>query len=327
MLSMPSKMILMEYVLRTMPTFYLMLLDFTDAGYKELEAVYRQFMWGTQSGGQAKVPLVAWSRICQPYAEGGLGMLDFKTQAQVFKLQFFAGILGMHNADWVHLACAEMRASLKKGVLKKETKFWMVSEYLLLQPPVKFTSKIIQCLLKSWSAVWPRLKLVLTDGEITWNLSLFHVYCMFRKGGEFLFPEFRRLRVWAQSRRVYIVDDLYGDAGWLQEEDFASRIRSSRHIDRPIFLEFFEYVTSFSGVTSVPIAWMEGWEWSGFPRVTTGWTLPNRIGGTRRCRQVWISHTSTADGGVYGQGRTRQNSGQIFVKESPIPGLSLCFGE
>ena len=38
MLSMPSKMILMKYVLRAMPTFYLMLLDFTDAGYKELEA-------------------------------------------------------------------------------------------------------------------------------------------------------------------------------------------------------------------------------------------------------------------------------------------------
>lgn len=42
-MSMPSKLILMKYVLRAMPTFYLMLLDFTAEGYKELEAICRQF--------------------------------------------------------------------------------------------------------------------------------------------------------------------------------------------------------------------------------------------------------------------------------------------
>jgi hypothetical protein len=81
----------------------------------------------------------------------------------------------MHSADWVYLICDEICTSLKKGALKRETKFWTVSEYLLLRPPVKFNSKIVRCILRSWDAVWPKLQLVPGDGELTRNLSIFYI--------------------------------------------------------------------------------------------------------------------------------------------------------
>jgi hypothetical protein len=274
MLTMASKLVLLKYVLRAMPTFYLMLLDFTEEKFRELEAVCRQFLWGTQAGGQAKVPLVAWSKICQPKAEGGLGMVDFRQQVQVFKLRFISGILGMHNADWVHLVSAEIEAGLNRGRLRKDLKFWTVSEFLLCRPPVEFKSRMVRCLLKSWDAVWPRLQLTPEGSEITWNLSILHVYCLFRKGQEFSIPEYRRLRVWAHTRGVHLVDDMIRDKDWLLESVIESRVRSSRNLERPIFLQFHQFVTSFTGATYLPITWMSGWEWSGFQRVTTGWTLP-----------------------------------------------------
>ena len=67
---------------------------------------------------------------------------------------------------------------------------------------------------------------------------------------------------------------MHKEGAWLQEEDFESRIRSSRNIDRPLFLEFLAFVTRFTGVTYRPIARMSGWEWTGLPRLTQGWTLP-----------------------------------------------------
>ena len=108
---MPSKVIMLMHILRAVPIYYLMLLEFTVAGYKELEAVCRQFLWGFQVGGQAKVPLVAWSKICQPRSEGGLGVTEFKTQAQIYKLCFLAKILDNHPTDWV-LAKTEICAGL-----------------------------------------------------------------------------------------------------------------------------------------------------------------------------------------------------------------------
>jgi hypothetical protein len=150
-----------------MPTFYLMLLDFTIEGYMELKAVCRQFLWDFQAGGQAKVPLVAWNRISQPRSEGGLDLIDFRSQAQVYKLRFLSSILDMHNADWVHIACAEIQASLKKDVLRKEMKFWTVAGFFLCRPPVvHFSSRILRCLMRSWKAVLPRLELVPEDGEL-----------------------------------------------------------------------------------------------------------------------------------------------------------------
>jgi hypothetical protein len=176
----------------------------------------------------------------------------------------------MHSANWVYLICQEIRTSLKMGALERESKSWTVSECLLLRPPVKFSSKIVRCKLQSWDAVWLKLHLV-------------HTYCLLRKGDKFSGLNFQRLTVWAQSRGVFTVEDFYGEEGWLPVEALEQRVRSARQIDRPLFQELYEYVISFLGVTYFPVTWLQGWEWTGLQRVTTGWRMP-----TKKWRELMV---------------------------------------
>ena len=276
MLTIPSKLILIKHILRAMPTYFLMLLEFTAEGYRELEAVCRRFLWGYSVGGQSKAPLVAWEKICQPKSEGGLGLTEFRTQAMIFKLRFVARILDKHQADWVYMVKAEIKAGLRKGRFKKELKHWSVAEYVLLRPPAHFTSKIVRCLLKSWDLIYPKLCLDPTTGEITGTLTILKAYCLFRGPEQFLEEEYRRLRIWDQARRVYTVADMRKDGEWIAEEDFARRIWSARHIDRPVFQAFHDFVTIFIGVTELPLDEMEGWDWTGINKNGLEWSLPNR---------------------------------------------------
>jgi hypothetical protein len=64
-LSITSKLVLVKHVLKAMPTFFLMLLDLSQEGFRKLEAVCRTFLWGHNVNLNPKVPLVAWSKICQ----------------------------------------------------------------------------------------------------------------------------------------------------------------------------------------------------------------------------------------------------------------------
>jgi hypothetical protein len=59
LLSFEGKVILLHHVIRQMPTFFLVLLDFTQDSFRRLEAICRRFLWGYAVDGQSKVPLIA----------------------------------------------------------------------------------------------------------------------------------------------------------------------------------------------------------------------------------------------------------------------------
>jgi hypothetical protein len=56
MLSLPGKVIALKHLLRAMPIFHLMILDFNQKGYTQLETVCRIFLWGTSATGKPEVP-------------------------------------------------------------------------------------------------------------------------------------------------------------------------------------------------------------------------------------------------------------------------------
>jgi hypothetical protein len=147
---MPSRIIALKHIIRSMPVFYLMLLDFTQAGYRKLEAISRSFLWGFRPDGKAKSPLVAWSKITNSKAYGGLGVIDFQRQARFFKLRFLSQILAGHQSKWVQLVTAEFTKVLQKGPYKEDLRTWTSSEFLLLMPEIKLTSKVVCSLLTSW---------------------------------------------------------------------------------------------------------------------------------------------------------------------------------
>jgi hypothetical protein len=119
-----------------------------------------------------------------------IGSDGLKTQAQTYKLRFVTRIVDNHPADWVHMAKEEIRAGLRKGRFKKETKLWSVAVYLLLKPPVHFKSKTIRSLLRSWEAVYPKLKLEPDNGALTRKLTIMQAYSLFRREENFSQEEY-----------------------------------------------------------------------------------------------------------------------------------------
>lgn len=46
-LTMPGRAVLLQHVLRAIPTYHLMLLTLSGQGYEEMEQIRRNFLWGT----------------------------------------------------------------------------------------------------------------------------------------------------------------------------------------------------------------------------------------------------------------------------------------
>lgn len=83
LLSMQGRIVLVRHVLRAIPVFHLMSLALNHDGFKSLESIYHEFVWGL---GDPKVPLVAWDTITQSFAVGGLSITSFKEHATLLKL-------------------------------------------------------------------------------------------------------------------------------------------------------------------------------------------------------------------------------------------------
>lgn len=53
----------MRHILKAIPVFHLMDLAMNLDGFKMLETMCREFVWGPGEQGDPKVPLVAWDTI------------------------------------------------------------------------------------------------------------------------------------------------------------------------------------------------------------------------------------------------------------------------
>lgn len=86
LLSLQGRIVLLRHVLRAIPVYHLMALNLNKDGFKMLEGICREFVWGIGEQGNPKVPLVAWNTISTPTLEGGLSILNFLLHAALLKL-------------------------------------------------------------------------------------------------------------------------------------------------------------------------------------------------------------------------------------------------
>jgi hypothetical protein len=73
--------VLIKHVLRAMPVFHFMAMELTADGYRQLEHLCQNFLWGSNAAGRAKIPLVARSTVTCKKVDRSLGLIDFKEQA------------------------------------------------------------------------------------------------------------------------------------------------------------------------------------------------------------------------------------------------------
>lgn len=82
-----GRIVLMKHVLRAIPVFHLIALDMNQDGFKLLEGMCREFVWGLGEQGNPRVPLIAWDIVVQPAALGGLSITSFQKHALLLKLR------------------------------------------------------------------------------------------------------------------------------------------------------------------------------------------------------------------------------------------------
>ncbi|XP_074283536.1 uncharacterized protein LOC141608084 [Silene latifolia] len=68
--------VLIKAVAQSIPTYAMSVFKLSDNFYNELRSLVSRFWWGAARG-KAKIPWVAWSKMCKPKGMGGLGFRDF----------------------------------------------------------------------------------------------------------------------------------------------------------------------------------------------------------------------------------------------------------
>lgn len=150
-------MVLLNHVLQVILVFYLMALTLNKGDSSDLEQLCREFLWGRGESGVPKIPLVAWSTSSQPLANGGLGILSFRKQAQLLKMRCATQLIEGDQTAWVRMAEDLICVDLTCGPFKRERRHWSPSEALLLKVKIHMNSKMINIIINSWEGVLENL--------------------------------------------------------------------------------------------------------------------------------------------------------------------------
>ncbi|KAL3693269.1 hypothetical protein R1sor_006920 [Riccia sorocarpa] len=113
LLAWPSRVILLKHILRAMPVYQFLSLGLTTSGYDQLEAISRDFLWGSRGDGKAKCSLVAWKYVAQPRLEGGLGILPFHTTSAALKMKYVAKLMTGEKSEWAQIIKYFIRSELQ----------------------------------------------------------------------------------------------------------------------------------------------------------------------------------------------------------------------
>lgn len=107
MLSRGGRLILLRSVLSSIPIYYLSVLRLPAQVERRLNSIQSNFLW---QGGDAQnhgIHLVAWSEVCRPTAQGGLGVRNLRCTNLALLGRWIGRIMGPSTCLWssVFFAC------------------------------------------------------------------------------------------------------------------------------------------------------------------------------------------------------------------------------
>jgi hypothetical protein len=76
-ISLGGHIVLLNFVLNSIPIFYLSFLKMPIKVIKKVEGIQRRFLWGGV-GDRKKIYWVKWRKVCQPRSKGGFGVRGIK---------------------------------------------------------------------------------------------------------------------------------------------------------------------------------------------------------------------------------------------------------
>ncbi|KAL3694931.1 hypothetical protein R1sor_008582 [Riccia sorocarpa] len=163
----PSKVILVKHVLKALPIYQLLGLGLPDTGYKKLEALCRTFLWGVDSNGKAKTPLIGWERLSTQRKNGGLGLRSFKDTSDSLKMRYVGRMLQGETSEWANILRFLIHNEMKKRARGSEYRWWTPEEGVLLLPEIPSPkNSAARHLIQAWKRGWKDLKAELSQRRI-----------------------------------------------------------------------------------------------------------------------------------------------------------------
>ncbi|KAL9246169.1 hypothetical protein vseg_019738 [Gypsophila vaccaria] len=110
-ISYADRLVMVKAVLTSLHSYWASTFILPKGVLERIEAIYRNFLWDS-SADYRRVPLVAWSKVCKPKKEGGLGIKCQETgnQALIERLAYW--ILEGRESLWVKwIQCNFLRSN------------------------------------------------------------------------------------------------------------------------------------------------------------------------------------------------------------------------
>lgn len=138
MLSYDGRILLIKSIFSALPTFFMCTLALPQGVIDQIDKYLRNFFWrkfGMEDRGSA---LIAWSKVCKPKKQEGLGILDIGTHNKALLMKNIFKFLNKEEIPWIKLIW-EKYYSLNMPLGKMEGYSWWRA-HLALWPEFKQAS-------------------------------------------------------------------------------------------------------------------------------------------------------------------------------------------
>jgi hypothetical protein len=116
MLSFTGRLLLIKHVLQAIPIYHMMFMKTPTKTVKQLEQIFKDFIWGFKKDGGWKTPLVSWHKLVRRKACGGLGFKNIAAHSEALLSRWVTTALDEPHSDWALLFKANLQlATWKNG--------------------------------------------------------------------------------------------------------------------------------------------------------------------------------------------------------------------
>ncbi|XP_059073453.1 uncharacterized protein LOC131874206 [Cryptomeria japonica] len=129
-LTMAGKILLIKSVLSVIPTYLMSILQASSQVIKKIKVSLKTFLWSDNLGGQTKIPLLAWDKICRPKEVGGAGIRDLVIQNKALGAKLIWKLYANPQSKWASVMLAKyLRGAPSERIftatsLPKGSPFW-----------------------------------------------------------------------------------------------------------------------------------------------------------------------------------------------------------
>lgn len=106
-LSYAGRLIIVNLVLSALPTFYLCMLKFPVWVIEQIDKYRMHYLWDKGDINRKGGCLVAWTKACRSKDQGGLGIIDPRTQNTALLLKYMHKFYNRVDLTWVHASISD----------------------------------------------------------------------------------------------------------------------------------------------------------------------------------------------------------------------------